>query len=145
MQCHQNAEDYWSHRRWTFAPNSLFQSLFQAYLCLDDASSSTNLITWLNGYIDVGDGCWRQNLLATTLRSWWRFCPCSSPTSMSPSRSACHRHLCSQKFWPLLSIILRFQGSLAHHNELMSLTYGLEVSWWWQVISDQILPFFQIQ
>ena len=25
------------------------------------------------GYIDVGDRCWRRNLLATTLSYWWRF------------------------------------------------------------------------
>ena len=23
-----------------------------------------------NGYVDVGDGCWRRNMLATTMRSW---------------------------------------------------------------------------
>ena len=33
------------------------------------------------GYIDVGDGCWRRNLLVTTLRCWWRFWPFLSPTS----------------------------------------------------------------
>ena len=24
----------------------------------------------IDGYIDVGDGCWRRNVLATTLRCW---------------------------------------------------------------------------
>ena len=24
-------------------------------------------------YIDVGDECWRQNILVTSLRCWWRF------------------------------------------------------------------------
>ena len=33
------------------------------------------------GCIDVGDRCWRPNMLATTLRCWWRFWPFSSPTS----------------------------------------------------------------
>ena len=33
------------------------------------------------GYIDVGDGCWRRNVLGTTLRCWWRFSQISSPTS----------------------------------------------------------------
>ena len=23
------------------------------------------------GYIDVGDGCWRPNVLVTSLRCWW--------------------------------------------------------------------------
>ena len=32
------------------------------------------------GYIDVGDGCWRWNVLVTTLRCWWRFSPFLSPT-----------------------------------------------------------------
>jgi len=31
-----------------------------------------------SGYIDVGDGCWRRNVLATTLRCWWRFKSLSS-------------------------------------------------------------------
>ena len=25
------------------------------------------------GYIDVGDGCWRRNVLVKILRCWWRF------------------------------------------------------------------------
>ena len=31
------------------------------------------LITYLRyfGYIDVGDGCWRPNVLVTSLRCWW--------------------------------------------------------------------------
>ena len=33
------------------------------------------------GYIDVGDGCWIRNVLATTFRCWWRFWPFMSPTS----------------------------------------------------------------
>ena len=32
-------------------------------------------------YIDVGDGCWKRNVLVTILRCWWRFCPFRSPTS----------------------------------------------------------------
>ena len=30
---------------------------------------------WNHGHIDVGDGCLRPNMLATTLRYWWRFQP----------------------------------------------------------------------
>ena len=33
------------------------------------------------GYIDVGDGCWRRNVLVTILRFCWRFWPFSSSTS----------------------------------------------------------------
>ena len=33
-----------------------------------------------SGYIDIGDGCWRRNVLMTTLRCWWRFWPFSSLT-----------------------------------------------------------------
>ena len=33
------------------------------------------------GYIDVGDRRWRRNMLATTLRCWWRVWPFSSQTS----------------------------------------------------------------
>ena len=33
------------------------------------------------GFIDVGDGCWRRNVLVTILRCWWRFWPFRSPTS----------------------------------------------------------------
>ena len=43
------------------------------------------------GYIDVGDGCWRRNMLATTLRCWWRFWPILSPTSFF-SISVGHQH-----------------------------------------------------
>ena len=32
--------------------------------------SSTDSST---GYINIGDGCWRRNVLATTLRCWWRY------------------------------------------------------------------------
>ena len=50
---------------------------------------------WLDvgdGYVDVGDECWRPNVLVTTLRCWW-FCHqhlksvsiIKSPTSLSPS------------------------------------------------------------
>ena len=32
--------------------------------------SRHQILSWVeNGYIDVGDGCWRRNLLVTTLRS----------------------------------------------------------------------------
>ena len=34
----------------------------------------------LEGYIGVGDGCGRRNLLETTLRCWWRFWPFLLPT-----------------------------------------------------------------
>ena len=34
-----------------------------------------------DGYIDVGDGCWRRIVLMTTLRYWWRFWPFWSPIS----------------------------------------------------------------
>ena len=33
------------------------------------------------GYIDVGGGCWRRNVLVTALRCWWRFWSFRSPTS----------------------------------------------------------------
>ena len=32
------------------------------------------------GNTDVGDGCWRRNVLVTTLRWWWRVWPFWSPT-----------------------------------------------------------------
>ena len=33
------------------------------------------------GYIDVGDGCLRRNVLVTILRCWWGFWPFRSPLS----------------------------------------------------------------
>ena len=36
---------------------------------------------WILGYIDVGDRCWRQNVLVTTIRCLWQFWPFWSPTS----------------------------------------------------------------
>ena len=60
-----------------------------------------------SGYTDVGDGCWRRNVLATTLRCWWRFWPSSFNFSVrhgypkdvkhieipSPTPENCHQHL----------------------------------------------------
>ena len=34
-----------------------------------------------NGYIAVGDGCWRRNVLVTTLRCWWPFWSFLPPAS----------------------------------------------------------------
>jgi len=34
-----------------------------------------NLPSNKHGYIDVGDGCWRRNVLVTITRWWWRFWP----------------------------------------------------------------------
>ena len=52
-----------------------------------------------DGYIDVGDGCWRQNVLVTTLRCWWRFWQFDSPTSCifyhkrrAPTTKRCHQN-----------------------------------------------------
>ena len=49
-----------------------------------------------NGYIDVGDGCWRRNVLATTSR--WRFWLLSEIPTFR-----CNQHLCShcQIIWKL--------------------------------------------
>ena len=48
------------------------------------------------GHIDIGDGCWSQNVLVTTLRCWWRFW---SPTSIifllswrALAFKRCHQH-----------------------------------------------------
>ena len=27
-------------------------------------------LEFINGYIDVADGCWRQNVLVTSIRCW---------------------------------------------------------------------------
>ena len=55
------------------------------------------------GYIDVGDGCWRPNVLVTRFRCWWpiqdvgdRFNTLrKSPTlrKKSPREWFCHQHL----------------------------------------------------
>ena len=51
------------------------------------------------GYIDVDDGCWRRNVLVTTLRCLWRFWPFLSPTSSifyhwrrPPTTKRCHQY-----------------------------------------------------
>ena len=45
---------------------------------------------------DVGDGCWRRNVLGTTLRCWWQFWPLSSPTfsifKSTRKFKRCHRY-----------------------------------------------------
>ena len=49
---------------------------------LDITSVYWKMNHWfIDGYIDVGDGCWRRNVLTTTLRCWWRFWRFLSPTS----------------------------------------------------------------
>jgi len=52
-----------------------------------------------SGYIGVGDGRWRQNVLVTTIRCWWRFWPFSSPTNTfflqyrrARTFQRCHQH-----------------------------------------------------
>ena len=50
-------------------------------------------------YIDVGDECWRRNVLMTIIRCWWRFKSFWSPTSTiflhyrrAPTFKRCHHH-----------------------------------------------------
>ena len=40
-------------------------------LC-SDLNPEATIRSFLAGYIDVGDGCWRPNVLVTSLRCW---CP----------------------------------------------------------------------
>ena len=55
------------------------------------------------GYIDVGDGCWRRNVLETTLRCWFEMSPISKfchqhpkiVTNIKSPTSTRHQHLCS--------------------------------------------------
>ena len=56
-------------------------------------------LQWCCGYIDVGDGGWRRNVLVTTLRRWWRFWPFLSPISsifehklQAPTTKRCHQY-----------------------------------------------------
>ena len=51
------------------------------------------------GYIDVGDGRWRPNVMVTTIICWWRFWSFWSPTStiflhkcVLPRFKICHQH-----------------------------------------------------
>jgi len=68
--------------------------ILEQYLGLEKVrvkSSHTLKIIWLDlfglflltriGYIDVGDGWKRQNVLVITIRFWWQFCPFWSPTA----------------------------------------------------------------
>jgi len=50
-------------------------------------------------YIDVGDRCWRRNVLVIILRCWWAFWPfwsptisISSPKRRAPTSKRCHQH-----------------------------------------------------
>ena len=44
---------------------------FQRKKKVDDCETRFNFILHANGYIDVGDGWWRQNVLVTPLGCWW--------------------------------------------------------------------------
>ena len=54
-----------------------------------------------NGYIDVGDGCWRPNVLVTIMRCWWRFWPFwfwNSVTNIHKSSPILsHQHHCHHR------------------------------------------------
>ena len=42
------------------------------YKCpLDESECWMSNCLTQTGYIDVGDGCWRPNVLVTSLRWWW--------------------------------------------------------------------------
>ena len=59
------------------------QSLIDSLVGFQDDLTNLGLfalLTWA-GFIDVGDGCWRRNVLVTTIRCWWRFWPFWSPKS----------------------------------------------------------------
>ena len=118
-------------------------------------SKHPRFVTKLIAYIDVGYGCWRQYVLVTTIRCWWRFWPFWSPSSTifshkrrAPSLIRCHQHpkivanfkSLKRQCHPhhCLQIIIfetRFQG-----NAMM------RMSLWWQnlnfddIISRDISP-----
>ena len=50
----------------------------------------SDLLLVKSGYIDVDDGCWRRNVLATTLRCWWGFGRFCHPLSFNISVG--HQH-----------------------------------------------------
>ena len=73
---------------------------------------------FIEGYIDVGDGCRRRNVLATTLRYCWRYWAfarnhhwkiVTNIEILSPTLKNCHYHkvinihLSSTSMWPLLN------------------------------------------
>ena len=82
-------------------------------------------------YIDVGDECWRRNVLVTTIRYWRRFWPFLSPTStifsssasgistakMSPTSRFCHQH-------PKMVTTLSHQ-----HHHVTNITVILSTPW----------------
>ena len=45
-----------------------------------------------DGYTDIGDGCGRQNVLATALWRWWRFLAFCHQNSLSLKIIAGHQH-----------------------------------------------------
>ena len=59
---------------------------------------------------DVVDGCWRWNVLATTLRCWWRVWP------------FCHQHSLSRIDYPLINVE-RQQPKVVTNIEILSLTF----------------------
>ena len=65
--------EYKMYRRIDFIIHETF--IFQKYVTkgLVDCSNISSDKYIVSSYIDVGDGCWRQNMLVTTLRCWWRF------------------------------------------------------------------------
>ena len=60
---------YWKELH-TFVLEESFSFIWAYILLLTDCWWRMS-ITDVDGYIDVGDGCWRPNELVTSLRCWW--------------------------------------------------------------------------
>ena len=56
------------HRYTKEQPNELFDIFFWT---IDFRLSHTTCKYTLLDHIDVGDGCWRRNVLVTTIQNWW--------------------------------------------------------------------------
>ena len=106
----------------------------------------------MRGYIDVGDGCWRRNVLMTTTRCWWRYRPFLSPKSiifLQKSRAKsfkrchqhpkivndfksptprCHQHRCHCWLWPVILIGLPLGSTKLEPNLKVSPIFWLQIN-----------------
>ena len=85
----------------------------------------------IQGYIDIGYGCWRRNVLVTIMRCWWKFWPFWSPTftiflhkcRVSTSQR-CHQHRNSATNIAKWSTTLSYQ-----HYHIINITVTLFTHW----------------
>ena len=99
-------QKFWKFDELIFCQNGIFSKTYHSILY----STQTKLKT---GDIDVGEICWRRNMLVTYLRSWWPIWP------LSPLARICQHSIFT---WVFITNIQKMSPSTwfcrQHHSSL---------------------------